>query len=42
MNNMGERGVFDPRVGACVNPFACSDADIYDWAVAQGLVNDQR
>jgi hypothetical protein len=42
MNNMAETGVFDPRVGACENPANCSEADIYDWAVAQGLVNDER
>lgn len=34
--------VFDPRINACNWPQDCSEADVYDWAVSEGLVNDQR
>lgn len=37
--------VFDPRVTpgpVCVWPRDGSEADVYDWAVSKGLVNDQR
>ena len=35
--------VFNPIVGAvCDYPQNCPEADIYDWAVSKGLVNDQR
>lgn len=37
--------VFNPRANpgpVCDWPPNCSEADIYDWAVSKGLVNDQR
>jgi len=37
--------VFNPNANpgpVCDHPWNCSEADIYDWAVANGLVNDQR
>lgn len=37
--------VFNPSANpgpVCDHPWNCSEADIYDWAVSVGLVNDQR
>jgi hypothetical protein len=37
--------VFNPRVTpgpVCDHPSNVSEADIYDWAVSTGLVDDQR
>ena len=39
----GPGSKFDPEQSACVlDVVAISEADIYQWAVSQGLVTDQR
>lgn len=39
----GDESKFDPEQNACVRVgVAMSEADIYQWAVSQGLVTDQR
>lgn len=37
-----EQLVFDPRADACVFPQDITEAEIHDWAVGRGLVQDQR
>lgn len=39
----GEGLVFDPTLLACAFPFqAAGEAEVYEWAVSQGQVRDQR
>ena len=38
----GEKQVFDPRLDACAFPRDVTEADVYDWAVTNGVVTDQR
>ena len=41
-DDSGTRLVFNPMLGVCVWPNDVSEADIYAWAVDQGLVNGER
>lgn len=38
----GARLVWNPRINTCDWPENVPEADVYEWAVDQGLVKDQR